>query len=120
MTTTTKKELILISIALCVLVIAAYILMRSKTTDTATNPSTDVVTTPQVSGATEIKNFSYVSSSTSALVEYIQFTNQLPKSVMAQLNLRIEKEAREMFNANKKELAETVKGFLDTNSPLDG
>lgn len=120
MMSTTKKELILVCIALVVLAISAYILMHNKQVDPVVDTSPDAVATSSVPSATEVKEFSYVSSSTSVLVEYIQFTNQLPKSVVAQLNLRIEKEAREMFNANKKELEEMVKGFLDTNTLLDG
>lgn len=120
MTSTTKKELILVCIALAVLVTAVYVLMRNKPTDTVVDTSPDIVTTPLVPNTTEIKSFSHTSSSTSAIVEYVQFTNQLPKSVVAQLNLRIETEAREVFNKNKKELEDTLKEFSRSNLSLDG
>ena len=109
------KRTIVILITLIILGIAIFFLKKiNNGTDTGlpVEPAQNIASTS--TAPYEIKSFTYASSSNEATVEYVQFAK------LDNINITLEKEARELFNKNVKELETNLAEYTKSGAPLDG
>jgi len=108
------KRTSLILITLVILVVAIFLLQKINQPEKgqAVDQTHTIASTSTI--PYEIKSFTYASSSNETTVEYVQFAK------MPTVNRVLEKEARDIFNKNVKDLETSLAEYVEAGLPLEG
>lgn len=79
----------------------------------------EVATTTQTLHV-EVNRLDYIEGPNKAVLEYVYFPKQLARSPLAELNLRLDRDARETFQKNKKELEDNLVELKKYGMDLEG
>lgn len=108
------KQTSLIIVTLVILGVAIFLLQKIKNPEEGQIVDQVQTVASTSTEAYQIKTLSYASSSNVSVVEYIQFEK------MNSLNLVLEKEAKEIFAKNIKELESNYVGHTSAGVPMEG
>ncbi len=115
-----KKLLVVTGISIVIIGGVWYMRTRFNTDTPATpvliEPVNATTTTIQI----EIKKLEYKKGPNEAVLEYPFFAKQPVRSVLAELNLELEREAHEMFNKNTAELESNLAELKKYGMDLEG